>query len=172
MELIDIAFKAGRSCEGLACDGDGCASGLGPTGAIMARRRVTTLSVPAIFKSMLRNSAYFGRVNRMRIRETFYSRSLAPAIFAASLLTACGNSDSLPSGPVVAEASTQPPLAVACSALVGTSVPAAEIGLPAKDAVIASATLVKAGDANNTNGEYCKVLGMVLPHYNRTQPIA
>ena len=50
----------------------------------------------------------------------------------------------------------------ACSALAGTSIPAAKIGLPTTGAVISTASLVLPGPSN-PNGEFCEVKGFVLP---------
>lgn len=49
-----------------------------------------------------------------------------------------------------------------CTALPNSTVPATEIGLPTTGATITSAELVLA-TADNTNGEYCKVLGSIHP---------
>lgn len=76
----------------------------------------------------------------------------------AVLLSACGgggNSDALP--PVVAAQ------VVVCADLVGKMVPASAIALPTGGAAVTSATVVKATDTGNTNGEYCKVIGKIAP---------
>jgi len=54
-------------------------------------------------------------------------------------------------------------LAVACAALQGFSIPASAIGLPTSGAVVESAVAVAASEAGNTNGDYCKVVGVVRP---------
>lgn len=51
----------------------------------------------------------------------------------------------------------------ACSDTANTTIAAAEISLASGGAKILSANLVKATDAGNANGEFCKVLGTVLP---------
>jgi hypothetical protein len=50
-----------------------------------------------------------------------------------------------------------------CASLSGTMIPASEIALPTRGAVVNSATLVVATDAGNANGEYCKVLAAIHP---------
>ena len=50
-----------------------------------------------------------------------------------------------------------------CSALQGTVIPPAAIGLPTNGGAVASASLVMAADARNSNGEFCKVLGSIRP---------
>lgn len=74
----------------------------------------------------------------------------------ALLLAGCGGSDNN-------DATTPVAAAVACADLTGKTVPAASIGLPTGGATVTSATVVAATDANNTNGEYCKVLGKISP---------
>jgi pimeloyl-ACP methyl ester carboxylesterase len=54
------------------------------------------------------------------------------------------------------------PLA-ACQALAKAQIPAAKLALPTGGAVVSAATLVKAADAGNSNGEYCKVTGSINP---------
>jgi hypothetical protein len=51
----------------------------------------------------------------------------------------------------------------ACQGLVGTSLSASAFSLPTNGAVLTAATLVKATEANNRNGEYCKLLGHIKP---------
>jgi len=98
----------------------------------------------------------------MKTVKTFSARSLEAAL-AAILLAACSDSDSVDTSPV-ANGGAEAALAQSrCSALAGMTVAAADIGLPTKGAIIASATLVKADAVANGNGEYCKVLGNILP---------
>ncbi|MES2261203.1 MAG: tannase/feruloyl esterase family alpha/beta hydrolase [Pseudomonadota bacterium] len=90
-----------------------------------------------------------------------------PAICLALLtLAGCGGS-----GNYEAPATT-PPTPVfapqiisseACAAIASAAIPGSEISLASGGATFKSATLVKAADAGNANGEFCKVLGTVLP---------
>jgi pimeloyl-ACP methyl ester carboxylesterase len=50
-----------------------------------------------------------------------------------------------------------------CAALQGVIVPRDAIGLPTNGGVVVSATLVPASEAENRNGEFCKVLGSIRP---------
>lgn len=50
-----------------------------------------------------------------------------------------------------------------CGAIAGSTIAATEISLATGGAAIRSALLVKAGDAGNANGTFCKVLGTVAP---------
>jgi hypothetical protein len=52
---------------------------------------------------------------------------------------------------------------ISCAGMAGQSVDASSIGLPTGGTVVTTATLVLASDAGNTNGEYCKITGNVLP---------
>lgn len=79
-------------------------------------------------------------------------------------LAGCGGSD----GGAIAVAplpvfSPQVISSDACAAIANSSIPNAELSIANGGAAIKSATLVKAGDAGNANGEFCKVLGSVLP---------
>lgn len=49
----------------------------------------------------------------------------------------------------------------ACQALAGMAIGKSSIGLPTSGATVTSAVLVKATDAGNNAGEYCRVLGMI-----------
>lgn len=87
--------------------------------------------------------------------------SLRLALAAATLpvawaLSGCLGDDS--AGPTPTETAQ-----AACTALSGSPVAAASIGLPTTGADITSATLTMASEAGNTNGEYCKVLGAIHP---------
>ncbi len=55
------------------------------------------------------------------------------------------------------------PPAEACQALNGMVIGAESIGEPTSGATIASAVLVAAAEADNANGEFCKVLGAIHP---------
>ena len=51
----------------------------------------------------------------------------------------------------------------ACASLNGMAIAASEIGLPTTGAVVQSSTFVEATAANNSNGEFCQVKGIVKP---------
>jgi feruloyl esterase len=53
----------------------------------------------------------------------------------------------------------------ACAGLQGFSIPASAIGLPTSGAEVKTATVVNAADANNANGDFCKVVGVVKPQH-------
>jgi feruloyl esterase len=53
--------------------------------------------------------------------------------------------------------------AQACARLQGLAIPAGAIGLPTSGATVTSAELVPAGAQDNSNGEFCKVLGAIHP---------
>ena len=53
--------------------------------------------------------------------------------------------------------------ASACSSLQGLSIPASAIGLPTSGALVQTAVMVAASAADNPNGEFCKVTGIVKP---------
>lgn len=59
----------------------------------------------------------------------------------------------------------------ACQSLAGMKIDKAGIGLPSGGATVTSAVLVKASDAGNTVGEYCRVLGDVQSVDPKAQPI-
>ncbi len=62
-----------------------------------------------------------------------------------------------------AQTMPSPDAAAACQALAGLELPASRFSLPTGGAVVNSAVLVRAQDAGNRNGEYCKVLGRIRP---------
>jgi feruloyl esterase len=99
----------------------------------------------------------------MKIMETLYSSPVVHLTAVAALLTACGGSDSVQSVPELAQAPVQLSPEATCGQLANILIPSADIGLPTKGAIISSATFIKASDAKNTNGEYCKVMGNILP---------
>ncbi|MBK4738956.1 tannase/feruloyl esterase family alpha/beta hydrolase [Noviherbaspirillum sp. DKR-6] len=103
-----------------------------------------------------------------------------PGLLAAAgllaCLSACGGSDDHPAStntttatPPATTTPTSPTFAPAvlsssvCSGLTATSIPASSISLPSGGATFTSAALVAATDANNLNGDFCKVLGTVQP---------
>ena len=51
----------------------------------------------------------------------------------------------------------------ACASLKNFSIPASAIGLPTSGAIVQTAVAVGASDANNSNGDFCKVTGIVKP---------
>jgi feruloyl esterase len=53
--------------------------------------------------------------------------------------------------------------AAACTSLQGMTIAAPAIGLPTSGAEVQTAVMVAASTANNTNGAYCKVTGVVKP---------
>jgi feruloyl esterase len=55
--------------------------------------------------------------------------------------------------------------ASACAGLQGFQVSAPAIGLPSSGAVVQTAVAVGASDANNPNGDFCKVIGIVTPQH-------
>jgi feruloyl esterase len=55
--------------------------------------------------------------------------------------------------------------ASACVGLQGFAIPASAIGLPTSGAVVQTAIAVGASDAGNTNGDFCKVVGIVKPKH-------
>ena len=50
-----------------------------------------------------------------------------------------------------------------CAPLKDFSIPASAIGLPTSGAVVQTAVTVAASDQGNTNGDFCKVVGIVKP---------
>jgi feruloyl esterase len=50
-----------------------------------------------------------------------------------------------------------------CATLQGFTIPASAIGLPTSGAVVQTAAVVNATDAGNSNGSFCKVIGIVKP---------
>ncbi len=54
--------------------------------------------------------------------------------------------------------------ASACAGLQGLSIPASAIALETSGAVVQTAVSVAGSDSGNTNGDFCKVIGIVRPH--------
>src|SRR5689334_6187129 len=50
-----------------------------------------------------------------------------------------------------------------CASLKDFSIPASAIGLPTSGAAVQTAVMVAAADQGNTNGDFCKVVGIVRP---------
>jgi pimeloyl-ACP methyl ester carboxylesterase len=55
--------------------------------------------------------------------------------------------------------------ASSCAGLQGFAIPASAIGLATSGAVVQTAVAVGASDAGNTNGDFCKVVGIVKPKH-------
>ena len=53
--------------------------------------------------------------------------------------------------------------ASACASLQGMSIPASAIGLPTGGATVQTAVAVAASEQGNTNGDFCKVIGIIKP---------
>ena len=56
-----------------------------------------------------------------------------------------------------------------CASLQGFSIPASAIGLPSAGALVQAAVFLPASETGNTNGDFCKVTGIVKPH-NASSP--
>ncbi|HTW67167.1 MAG TPA: tannase/feruloyl esterase family alpha/beta hydrolase [Bryobacteraceae bacterium] len=53
----------------------------------------------------------------------------------------------------------------ACTSLQGLAIPASAIGLPTSGALVENAMFVAASETGNSNGDFCKVTGIVKPHH-------
>ncbi len=82
--------------------------------------------------------------------------SCVAAMVLAGLLAGCGSKE-----PVAAN--VQPSASESCSKLSGLKIAAADIGLATQGADVTAASLVLATDAENKNGEFCKVLAAIHP---------
>jgi pimeloyl-ACP methyl ester carboxylesterase len=51
-----------------------------------------------------------------------------------------------------------------CASLQGFSIPASAIGLPSSGAIVQTAVFIAASEKGNSNGDFCKVTGVVKPH--------
>jgi feruloyl esterase len=93
--------------------------------------------------------------------KTAFALRATPILLTAALLSqmvtglAQGDRTALPPG--------------ACTSLQNLSIPASAIGLPTGGAVVQTAVQVAASEANNPNGDFCKVTGIIKPH-NPTSP--
>ncbi len=97
----------------------------------------------------------------LRGRTTRWGLGAAGVLTAA--LAGCGGGGGNASGAAALLAlAAQSPQAV-CTQLNATKIAASAIGLPTSGVDVRSASLVLAGDAGNTNGEYCKVLAAIHP---------
>ena len=65
----------------------------------------------------------------------------------------------------LAQESRTPLPASTCASLQGFSIPALAIGLPTGGAVVQTAVAVTASEQGNTNGDFCKVVGIVRPQH-------
>ncbi len=71
--------------------------------------------------------------------------------------------------PGLAQEDRTPLPAAACASLLNLSIPATAIGLPTSGAIVQTAVAVAASAQGNTNGDYCKVTGIVKPQ-NASSP--
>jgi feruloyl esterase len=84
--------------------------------------------------------------------------------FASGLLVACSEQPAEPVAQPAAEPVVSAPSAAeACQQLANMSFTAESIALPTTGANVISAELIAATATDNTNGEYCKVLGAIHP---------
>ena len=68
---------------------------------------------------------------------------------------------------MAADSGNQEPIRLSretCTSLQGYSIPASAIGLPNGGASVQTAVFVVASETGNTNGDFCKVTGIVKPH--------
>jgi hypothetical protein len=93
------------------------------------------------------------------------ARTATCAVSVSLALGACGGSND--PGLLVTTGNA----AAACSALSSYRLDSAMIGLPTTGASVASATLVAANGAGNSNGEYCLVKGSIHPVDSRAPDI-
>jgi pimeloyl-ACP methyl ester carboxylesterase len=91
--------------------------------------------------------------------DQLHLSALSLVAVAAAMLTACQPEvqDSASSTVVPQSASD------ACAALAGMMIDSSLIGLPSTGAIVNSAELVRAEADNNSNGEFCKILGAIYP---------
>jgi hypothetical protein len=89
------------------------------------------------------------------------------AILAASLFALLTGCEQQPTSEAAAGPATSTvaalPSAAACQKLAGMSFAANSIGEPTAGATVTTAELIAADAANNSNGEFCKVLGAIKP---------
>ena len=88
----------------------------------------------------------------MRVLTMKWVAFVVPVLMIACWARRCGAADETTALP-----------ATACASLQGMTIPAAAIGLPTSGAVVQTAATVAASDRGNTNGEFCKVIGVVKP---------
>src|SRR5204863_4377886 len=82
----------------------------------------------------------------------FMKSTIALAVLTAALAAPLGAADETTALP-----------GTACASLQGMTIAAPAIGLPTSGAEVQSAAMVAASAQSNTNGEYCKVTGIVKP---------
>ena len=104
----------------------------------------------------------------MRIPPAYNKRRFFPLPILLSstalLLAACGGSNNdTPSAGTPPPGQTPPPQVVSCADMTGKTVPASAVGLPTGGATVTASTVIRATDAGNTNGEYCRILGRIAP---------
>jgi hypothetical protein len=85
-------------------------------------------------------------------------KAVIPVLVMAGLVARLGAADETTALP-----------AAACASLQGMAIPASAIGLDTSGAEVQTAATVAATAADNANGEYCKVTGIVKPK-NPTSP--
>jgi feruloyl esterase len=66
---------------------------------------------------------------------------------------------------------TSPDVMLRCGNLAGQTIDAAEIGLPTAGADITNAIPIRTGQANNRNGDYCKIVGVIRAKLTTTPNI-
>ena len=81
-----------------------------------------------------------------------YFSVAVPTLMVAALMVPLGAADETTALP-----------GAACSSLQGMTIAAPAIGLPTSGAEVQTAAMVAASTANNANGDYCKVTGIVKP---------
>jgi len=91
-----------------------------------------------------------------RTKSRFSVNPYVAVMVLAVLLSGCGSKE-----PVAASVRT--PADESCSKLAGLKIAAADIGLMSQGADVQSAKLVLATDAENKNGEFCKILAAIHP---------
>jgi len=79
-------------------------------------------------------------------------RAVIPVLLTAALAARLGAADETTALP-----------ATACASLQGMTIPASAIGLETSGADVQTAVMVAASATGNTNGEFCKVTGVVKP---------
>jgi feruloyl esterase len=89
------------------------------------------------------------------MKQTISRCSALLCLFVGIAATSIGAADGTP---VKLEASS-------CASLQGFAISASAIGLPTSGAVVQTALAVGASDAGNTNGDFCKVVGVVKPKH-------
>ncbi len=94
------------------------------------------------------------------------AKGFLPLLAVAAVGAMAGQAQAQGSGGLLASKGSP---AAACAAVAGTTIPAAQIGLPTSGANVTSATLVAANAAGNANGEFCLIKGAIHP-VDKTAP--